>query len=275
MMGYIGEISKVTPVLNKADNGYSAEKIFLERKDIEGIVVLAKGIPVGMISRNLFFKKLAGKYGYVLYTGRSIDIISDKEPFVCDYYCPIIDISTEAMSREQDKLYDPIIVTKGNYFYGTVVIKDLLLNFAEIQKNNAKFMSPLTGLPGNNLIKEKIEECLQKEEFTILYFDLDNFKPYNDRYGFGKGDDVIRFTADSISNICQEHKINHFLGHVGGDDFVLILYSYNFGRLIKDIFDEFNLKIKNFYAYEDIKNGFLYEKIDWVKLKNIKFYLCQ
>ena len=87
-------------------------------------------------------------------------------------------------------------------------------------------VSPLTGLPGNvQILAEMKKRLLNKENFVMLYLDLDNFKAYNDVYGFLKGDEIIKFTARTITN--NIYKLadsgNSFVGHVGGDDFVAIV----------------------------------------------------
>ena len=86
-------------------------------------------------------------------------------------------------------------------------------------------ISPLTGLPGNIQIHAELKKEFQKtKNFSVLYLDLDNFKAYNDVYGFLKGDQIIEFTAQIITQ-CVHEKFpeNSFIGHIGGDDF----YSYS------------------------------------------------
>ena len=86
-------------------------------------------------------------------------------------------------------------------------------------------VSPLTGLPGNVQIHAEMKKRLfNKEKFVMLYIDLDNFKAYNDVYGFIKGDEVIKFTARVIQkNVHEIDEKNGFIGHIGGDDFIAII----------------------------------------------------
>ena len=86
-------------------------------------------------------------------------------------------------------------------------------------------ISPLTGLPGNTQIQTELKRrMLRGERFVVLYLDLDNFKAYNDVYGFLKGDEIIKFTARTIlKNVSNNAKTDLFVGHIGGDDFVTIL----------------------------------------------------
>jgi len=104
------------------------------------------------------------------------------------------------------------------YLYYTVknVLRLLTIN---------RRISPLTGLPGNVQIHAELKKRLaNKEPFSVLYVDLDNFKAYNDVYGFLKGDEIIKFTAEVIVS-CVHKNIpeGSFVGHIGGDDFVAIV----------------------------------------------------
>ena len=89
-------------------------------------------------------------------------------------------------------------------------------------------VSPLTGLPGNVQIQAEMKKRLSnKKKYTMLYIDLDNFKAYNDTYGFSKGDEIIKFTAKLILKNVMKNEDN-FVGHIGGDDFVAISEDENY-----------------------------------------------
>lgn len=120
-------------------------------------------------------------------------------------------------------------------------------------------ISPLTGLPGNVQIQTELKKrLLRKEKFTVLYLDLDNFKAYNDEYGFLKGDEIIKFTAKSIlANVNNTEKSNMFVGHIGGDDFVAILDSdVEYEEICKKIISEFDKKVRYFFTEEDLNRGY-------------------
>ena len=112
-----------------------------------------------------------------------------------------------------------MVLDRDRYF-GVVTIKDLLEATIFIAVERAADSNPLTSLPGNRTIDQKIHELIgSKEYFAIMYLDLDNFKAYNDAYGFSNGDRMIVALAEAIKNV---YKDDSFLGHVGGDDFVII-----------------------------------------------------
>lgn len=131
-------------------------------------------------------------------------------------------------------------------------------NIIRLMSSNRK-VSPLTGLPGNLQIQVELKKkLLKKEEFAILYFDLDNFKEYNDTYGFLKGDEVIKFTAKTILREMHHYKLeDSFVGHIGGDDFVGIISDVDYEKLCQDIIAKFDIGIVGYFNEEDIERGYL------------------
>lgn len=114
----------------------------------------------------------------------------------------------------------------------------------------ASFLNPLSSLPGNKLIDEKLEEALQLPQYSLMYFDLDHFKSYNDTYGFNKGDKILLYLTDILKrNIVGTEE---FLGHIGGDDFVAILPHYEAAPICQKIIDEFDAFILSFYDVGDV-----------------------
>lgn len=119
-------------------------------------------------------------------------------------------------------------------------------------------ISALTGLPGNVQIESELKRRIaSRKTYAVLYTDLDNFKAYNDKYGFMNGDEVIKFTSKIIQEAIQEHgKAGDFLGHVGGDDFVAILDYENASKIGRAITKRFDEEITKYYSLEDIqRNG--------------------
>ena len=120
-------------------------------------------------------------------------------------------------------------------------------------------VSPLTGLPGNVQIQAEMKKRLMnKETFVMLYLDLDNFKAYNDVYGFLKGDQIIKFTADTIIRCVHEIDLEKgFVGHIGGDDFIAIISNNNFEKLCQNIILDFDYNVLDYYTQEHIEKGYI------------------
>jgi len=131
-------------------------------------------------------------------------------------------------------------------------------NIIDLLYTNRK-VSPLTGLPGNVQIQAEMKKrLLNKEVFAILYIDLDNFKAYNDVYGFSNGDEIIKFTAKVISKYVHNiEKSDNFVGHIGGDDFVAIVSKTDYDKICQEIILEFDSGVENFYSMEDLERGYV------------------
>lgn len=141
-------------------------------------------------------------------------------------------------------------VDEGYLYYTVKNIIGLL------EKNRR--VSPLTGLPGNVQIHSELKKRIaNNEEFTVLYFDLDNFKSYNDVYGFLKGDRIIQYTADVIIKEIHANGNNGFVGHVGGDDFIAIVPYTEVDDLCQRIILRFESNVKSFFTPEDKEKGYI------------------
>jgi diguanylate cyclase (GGDEF)-like protein len=129
-------------------------------------------------------------------------------------------------------------------------------------------VNPLTGLPGNIQITKQIQKRLDAgERFGLAYSDLDHFKPYNDRYGFSRGDEVLKMLGRLILNTVKERQPGgSFVGHIGGDDLVFIMDCDSIEDTSVQIIGYFDQIIPTFYDIEDRTKGFI-ESVDREGLK--------
>jgi diguanylate cyclase (GGDEF)-like protein len=120
-------------------------------------------------------------------------------------------------------------------------------------------LSPLTGLPGNSEIVRQVDQLLaDRTPFALAYADLDEFKGYNDRYGFVRGDEAIRATADLLMDVITGFPGDVcFLGHIGGDDFALLVGPDDAEELCKRIVADFDAKAPSLYEPEDAARGYI------------------
>ena len=188
----------------------------------------------------------------------------------------IIDVCKKIRENEDNSI-TPIIVASSNmekqhridilklnieYYLLKPVDEEYLYytikNIIRLIYTNRK-VSPLTGLPGNVQIQAELKKhLLKKEDFTVLYFDLDNFKAYNDVYGFLRGDEIIKFTARTIlNNIHQANCEEAFVGHIGGDDFVAIIQSKEYETICQNIINEFDTGILKYFTETDKERGYV------------------
>lgn len=138
------------------------------------------------------------------------------------------------------------------YLYYTVK------NLNRLLSSNRR-VSPLTGLPGNVQIHAELKKrILRQEPFSVLYADLDNFKAYNDVYGFLKGDEIIEFTAETIINLVHSNELeNTFVGHIGGDDFVAIVPGTSCEKLCQNILAYFDKHVERYFTEADLEKGYI------------------
>jgi GGDEF domain-containing protein len=119
--------------------------------------------------------------------------------------------------------------------------------------------NPLSKLPGNTSIQNAIEQSLGKS-MAVCYIDINNFKPYNDTYGFSRGDEVIRMVARIMSNSVRESRDGGFAGHVGGDDFVFIVPLEHAEAVCKRIIANFSIIVSDLFGEEDKARGYYMAK---------------
>lgn len=255
----IGAIAKRSPAVD-------GQKLVAETKglfpdgNLQGIVVVEEDKPVGLVMKNELYYRLGSQYGVPLYYKRPIKMLMDSHPLVVDYCLTLETVSRQAMAREESKLYDLIIVTRDGRYWGTVSIIDLLRHITDRQIRCAANANPLTGLPGNLVIEERLKKLVRDNEpFAVLYIDLDNFKAFNDRYGFEQGDRALRLTSAILSQAltaCGDTGTD-FLGHIGGDDFIIISRPEKADALCQTVIARFDREFRSLYPPEDLARGFI------------------
>ncbi|MEA4849531.1 MAG: GGDEF domain-containing protein, partial [Clostridiaceae bacterium] len=252
---YISNICTTTGTVSPNEMVPEVYKIFKENPDCFGLCVIENGLPVGIVTKEKLALRLSGHYGFALNQNKTISQIMDKDFLSVDYKTSVSIVSSMALSRSLDKLYDFIVVTEDDKYIGTVTIKDLLQKTTEIEISAAKHQNPLTGLPGNLIIEQKLNQCITSAgDFSVAYFDIDNFKAFNDVYGFENGDMIIKLLADILRQHVSDEQ---FVGHVGGDDFVVIVREHVTEEYFKEITEQFELEVLDFYNLNDIQNGYI------------------
>lgn len=232
-----------------------------------------------LIFRELF--KNDPEYKFINIKSEQIDVALKNIP-------SLIIINEDAVDRDvvelckqirtdEDNTITPVIVVSSNsekshrvkilqeaieYFIKKPVDEEYLYytikNLNRLLTINRR-ISPLTGLPGNVQIHAELKKrILNREPFSVLYLDLDNFKAYNDVYGFLKGDEIIEFTAETICKCLHSaYNENVFIGHIGGDDFVGIIPDLHCDKVCQQILATFDAKSLKFFTQEDREKGYI------------------
>ena len=229
---------------------------------------------------NQLFKK-ENEFKFIGVKTEQINIALKNIPFLIIINEDSIDRDVAELCRrirtDEDNKITPIIVVSSNidrnhrlnvlresveyyikkpvdaeYLYFTIKNLNRLLNMN-------RRISPLTGLPGNVQIHAELKKRLSNdEEFSVLYLDLDNFKSYNDVYGFLKGDQIIEFTAQTILKcIHKRFPENSFVGHIGGDDFIAIVPSTEIDDVCQSIIATYDRDATRFFTKEDLEKGYI------------------
>ncbi len=199
-------------------------RYFQRDKNLEGIIVTKEMIPLGLVMRSHFFNFLSSRYGVALYYKKPVTVVMDHFPLMVEDETTLEKASQIATNRTQEKLYDHILVTKNGNILGIVSIRHLLEVITQSKIQMAQYANPLTGLPGNIRIQEELNKIISGDRtMEVTYADIDNFKQLNDTYGFEWGDEILLLLSKVLKHVVRKYGNDEcFLGHIGGDDFILI-----------------------------------------------------
>ncbi len=222
------------------------------------------------------FQASDGKAGLELVLQKMPDLV------ICDYMMPVMNGRELCKTLKKDILlrHIPVIMLTGkgevqdrisgieagadDYMIKPFDPDELLVRIKSILKRTVTSLdaNPLSHLPGNTSIMEELQACIDsKKVFAVGYADLDKFKAYNDKYGFEKGDEVIKELARILIKVVREQGgQNSFIGHIGGDDMVFIVADAVADKVCEEIIKEFDTKVPSFYPPEDRKQGYIISK---------------
>ncbi|TGU99086.1 GGDEF domain-containing protein, partial [Mesorhizobium sp. M00.F.Ca.ET.186.01.1.1] len=225
-------------------------EIFEQNQRIESVVVLEEGRPIGLVMRFSLYQILGGQYGIALYYERPVSHIMNTNPLKASKNDRLDEVAKRAMARDAYHLYDVVIIVgEQNEYLGIVTVQNLLDKMASIKLEMASSANPLTGLPGNVQIERELNGRIkQREAQMVIYCDLDRFKWFNDRYGFEVGDQIIVRTANLLRDASRRFGTgNDFIGHIGGDDFILITAADHVDALVTYLIDSFSSYFTDIY----------------------------
>ena len=254
----------------KAVNISNSTESILERFRNEGNVqafpvVNDDNEPLGLLLESVLKKYVFSPYGISILQHKSsnegIESLLSRAP-VMEISSPIEKI-LDLFSLNQQ--LESVIITENGRYIGVLNSAAILRILSEKKISIAQDQNPLTKLPGNSSINGYLAEILQKDccGHIIAYFDLDNFKPFNDVYGFRQGDRIIRLFAD----ILREHRLlaKEFIGHIGGDDFFIgySIKNYKKEQVLEEIgsiIQRFSNDVLPFYREKERETGYLTTK---------------
>lgn len=228
-----------------------------KRPNINSIAVLQGRKIVGIVHRKELLALLSKPFGRDLYNKTQVASVMRQKPLMVDSELSIEQVSHLVTSRARYHQEDDFVICKNGDFVGIGHVIDLLKQITEAQVKKARHANPLTQLPGLVPINDCIEQLIKNNQtFVVCYFDIDNFKPFNDVYGFAKGDEVILALGQSLQNNASN---NHdTVGHIGGDDFIVLWNSEDWQLRVRSVVNDFCLKITEHYQAQHVHDGGFY-----------------
>ncbi len=256
--------------LNRHSND-DVHRLFQEQRHLHSLAVLDdQDRPIGIINRRDFLEHYAQRYTRDLFGRNRCDTFMNAEPVLVDIGASIDQLSHVLTSEDQRYLADGFVVTRHSRYDGLGTGEALVRSVTEIRLEAARYANPLTALPGNIPISKHIAQLLDSPgEFVIGYADLNNFKPFNDVYGYWRGDDMILLCAETIKRHCDAQR--DFVGHVGGDDFIVALRSPDWQERLSRTIEEFNERAVGLYDGQGRKQGGIHAEDRYGSLRFFPF----
>ncbi|MCP5292061.1 MAG: GGDEF domain-containing protein [Burkholderiales bacterium] len=250
-------LNMLPPVSADADNA----EVFLRFEADPAIEVLPvvnkQGIPLGLINRNQFNECFARPFGRELYRKKSCTLLMEASPLVVDKSTDLCELSNAMVAAGPKHLSNGFIVTDQGVYLGVGTGHGLMREITQMQITAARYANPLTLLPGNVPIDQHIDRLLENQiKFCACYCDLDAFKPFNDVYGYRKGDEIIQITAHVLQQVCDLQR--DFVGHIGGDDFIILFQSHDWESRCNTALQIFEHEIRKFFKPDHLaRNSYI------------------
>ncbi len=212
------------PVISPRLDNRALAQLFECHPDLHAVAVVDGGRPLGLINHQHFLERFTRPYHREIYGRRSCSMFMQASPLLVERSTPLDALAAVLAGDDQRYLQDGFILTDNGRYFGLGTGQSLVRAVTELRIEAARHANPLTALPGNIPITEHIGRLLASgTRFSAAYFDLNHFKPFNDLYGYWRGDEMIKLAARSIAARCDP--LRDFIGHVGGDDFVVMFQS--------------------------------------------------
>lgn len=240
---------------------YQHEKVnavlqrFQQQPSLNSLAVLDEhDRPVGTVHCHELSQIMLKPYAMELHGRKPISQMIAADSLIVDVKQSLQRISRLLTSRARQRLEEDFIITEQGRYLGLGRVIDVLRQITELQIQQAQSANPLTLLPGNVSIYECLRRLLSNNlSAHICYIDLDSFKPFNDIYGYGKGDEVLLGLAQILKELCDQDY--DFVGHIGGDDFLLVLRTDEWHQQLADLDRRFSRLCTTLYRPEHVEAG--------------------
>ncbi len=228
---------------------------FRRQANLNSLAVLDEyGRPCGIVHRHSLSDALLKPFATDLFARKPISRLMSDDFLAVEMSQSLQQVSRLITSRARQRIEEDFIITLNGGYLGLGRVIDVLKLITELKIQQARYANPLTLLPGNVPIQQCLTRLLQQQrESVICYVDIDSFKPFNDIYGYGRGDEVLLCLAQCLNDRVDPSR--DFVGHIGGDDFLLVLGPDDWRKRLNQLLDDFQSQCRRFYRAEHLEAG--------------------
>ncbi len=242
LLGLARQIAPVAPQ-TKLDH---VLRMLEQDADLTSVPVVDElGRALGIINRYVVADRLFRPHVRDLFGNKPCTMVMSSDVLRLDARSSLRQATSLIADSSYRHATEGVLVTEGGHYRGLLLVGDLLRLVTEFQVQAARYANPLTLLPGNVPINDCLDRWLREERrFAAAYADIDHFKPFNDRFGYRMGDEVILMLADVLRSRLAPQ--GSFLGHIGGDDFIALSCSTRWEAELRGVLDGFEQAVASF-----------------------------
>ncbi|RZI66887.1 MAG: EAL domain-containing protein, partial [Pseudomonas sp.] len=226
---------------------------FRKQANLNSLAVLdEQHQPIGIVHRHSLSDVLLQPFATELYARKPISRLMSDDFLAVELSQSLQQVSRLITSRARQRIEEDFIIMQNGLYLGLGRVIDVLKLITEVKIQQARYANPLTLLPGNVPIQQCLTRLLQQgRESMICYVDIDSFKPFNDIYGYGRGDEVLLCLAQCLNDRIDPSR--DFVGHIGGDDFLMVLGSDDWRKRLNMLLEDFQNQCRRFYRAEHLE----------------------
>ncbi len=249
----ISAVTRRAPALSPSAYTMEVMEIFDRNADLDSVVLTDGDVPIGLVSRTKLYERLSHRFGYSIYAKRPVRLVMDDAYLAVDVGDSVDDVARKVIHRRRSEMYDEVVVLENGSYSGVVSVRDLLHTMTEFQASVSRYSNPLTGLPGRTLIQQDIERRASAgTPFALLHVDLNHLRQYNERFGFGRGDEVINILAETLGSTARSIDGPHaVVGHLGGVNFMVLCRESKLEELGVTLMVQFERRVASLHVSRD------------------------
>ncbi|GAB7532435.1 bifunctional diguanylate cyclase/phosphodiesterase [Pseudomonas sp. 3A(2025)] len=251
----LGALLNPQPAISQHTPTAQVLEAFRLQANLNSVAVLdEQSRPCGIVHRHSLSDALLKPFGTELFARKPISRLMSEDFLAVDLNQSLQQVSRLLTSRARQRIEEDFIITRQGTYVGLGRVIDVLKLITELKIQQARYANPLTLLPGNVPIQQCLTRLLQQQrESMVCYVDIDSFKPFNDIYGYARGDEVLLCLAQCLNDRIDPSR--DFVGHIGGDDFLMVLGPEDWEKRLQTLLDDFQNQCRRFYRAEHLDAG--------------------